>query len=130
MNKTYRGGEDIAGHPSGCFPHRPVLYHEVLNALKPMPEGYYLDGTIGAGGHAEGLLKSSSPNGKLLGLDLDPKALAIAAKRLDTYGDRALLRQGSYLIAPDVLDELKWPLVHGTLLDLGVSSMQIDQPER
>lgn len=130
MSSTIRGGEDFAGHPGGSFPHQPVLYHEVLDALKPKSEKYYLDGTLGAGGHAEGILIASAPHGKLLGLDLDPKALAIAFQRLQAFGDRMMIRKGSYRFAPEILDELAWPLVHGILLDLGVSSMQIDQPER
>jgi len=130
MSSTIRGGEDFAGYTGGRFPHQPVLYHEVLDTLKPKSESSYLDGTLGAGGHAEGILIASAPRGRLIGLDLDPRALAIAVQRLHTFGDRVLIRQGSYQSAPEILDELGWPLVDGVLLDLGVSSMQIDQPER
>ena len=56
--------------------HLPVLYHEIIYALQPQPGGTYVDGTLGAGGHASGILDASSPDGKLLGLDLDPHALS------------------------------------------------------
>ena len=130
MNNTTRGGEDFAGNPSGHFPHQPVLYHEVLDALSPTSGERYLDGTLGAGGHAQGILAASAPNGRLLGLDLDREALIIARKRLHSFGDRAVIRHASYRFAPELLNELQWESVQGILLDLGVSSMQIDQPER
>ncbi len=110
--------------------HQPVLYHEVLEILSPEAGGIYLDGTLGAGGHALGILKASTPDGRLLGLDVDPEALAIAEERLSAFGDRAVIKQASYRLAPEILEELGWPPVNGILLDLGVSSMQIDRPER
>jgi len=89
-----------------------------------------VDGTVGAGGHAAGLLQASAPDGRLLGLDLDPQALALAAGRLAPFGDRAALRQASYLTLPAQL--LSWGVraVDGILLDLGVSSMQLDTASR
>ena len=130
MNDLISGGDAFAGHSRDSYPHEPVLYHEVLNALKPVSGRDYLDGTLGAGGHAEGILKASAPQGKLLGLDLDPQALAIARQRLFSFEDRIVIRQASYRLAPEILVEIGWQKVHGILLDLGVSSMQIDQPER
>jgi 16S rRNA (cytosine1402-N4)-methyltransferase len=130
MNDTNHGEGAVAGSPGDQFPHQPVLYHEVLDALAPEPGKNYLDGTLGAAGHAEGILNASAPDGSLLGLDLDPEALAIARQRLSAFGNRATIRQASYEIAPEILAEIGWHRVHGILLDLGVSSMQIDRPSR
>ncbi len=110
--------------------HIPVLYHEIIQALQPQPGGRYVDGTVGAGGHAWGILEVSSPDGKVLGLDLDPQALSLAKERLAPFGTRAILRQASYLTLSDQLASLGWETVHGIVLDLGVSSMQVDTPER
>ena len=130
MNDQYTGEGAISGSPGDQFPHQPVLYHEVLDALAPVSGNDYIDGTVGAGGHAEGILRASSPRGRLLGLDLDPEALAIAHQRLFSYQERIILRQASYLQTPQVLEDICWQQVHGIVLDLGISSMQIDRPER
>jgi 16S rRNA (cytosine1402-N4)-methyltransferase len=130
MNGSYSGGDAITGSPGDRFPHQPVLYHEVLDALAPVSGRDYLDGTLGAGGHAEGIIQASAPHGRLLGLDLDPEALVIARQRLLGYQSRVVIIQSSYLHAPDILQNIGWPYVHGILLDLGVSSMQIDRPGR
>ncbi|HEY57476.1 MAG TPA: 16S rRNA (cytosine(1402)-N(4))-methyltransferase RsmH [Anaerolineae bacterium] len=111
-------------------PHLPVLYQRVLEALQPRPGGWYVDGTVGAGGHAEGVLEASSPDGHLLGLDVDPQALALARERLARFGDRVVLRKASYTTLLAQWRALGWPPVDGVLLDLGVSSMQLDTPER
>lgn len=111
-------------------PHQPVLYQEILAAINPTSPGRYIDGTLGAGGHAWGILQSSSPNGTLLGLDVDPAALEIASQRLQAFGSRAILRQASYTSLREQALELDWKEVQGILLDLGASSMQFDTPER
>jgi 16S rRNA (cytosine1402-N4)-methyltransferase len=111
-------------------PHLPVLYHEIIHALRPNSPGRYVDATIGAGGHAWGILEASNPNGHLLGLDVDPQALALASQRLAVYGDRVTLVQASYTTLMEQIYRLGWDHVQGILLDLGVSSMQIDTPER
>lgn len=130
MNGSNMGGGTFTGNPGDRPPHQPVLYHQVLEALAPVSGCYYLDGTLGAGGHAEGILQASAPRGRLLGIDLDPEALAIARQRFFIFGDRVVLQQASYQLAPQILQDLGWPHVHGILLDLGVSSMQIDRPGR
>lgn len=130
MNDSIDGGETAASAAGEPIPHRPVLYQEVLDALAPKSGGNYLDGTLGAGGHAEGILSISSPQGRLLGLDLDPEALAIARQRLFSFQDRVVIHPSSYQQAPDILQEIGWQAVDGILLDLGVSSMQVDRPER
>ena len=130
MNASEHGGGAVAGNPGDHFPHQPVLYQEVLDALAPETGKSYLDGTVGAGGHAEGILLASAPQGKLLGLDLDPEALAITRQRLFAFQDRVILRQASYRDAAAVLSDIGWGQVDGILLDLGVSSMQLDRPSR
>lgn len=111
-------------------PHLSVLYQDVLQYLDPVPAGKYVDGTVGAGGHAYGILTASSPSGELLGLDLDPVALELAAGKLEPFGSRAHLVRGSYADLQNHLHALNWHQVHGILLDLGVSSMQLDQPHK
>jgi 16S rRNA (cytosine1402-N4)-methyltransferase len=112
------------------LPHHPVLYHEILHALQPRRGGRYVDGTLGAGGHAWGILHHSAPDGILLGLDLDPQALSLARQRLAEFGSRAVLVQDSYTTLTEQLERLNWPAVDGIVLDLGISSMQVDTPER
>ena len=111
-------------------PHQPVLYHEIIHALQPKNKGYYVDGTVGAGGHAHGILEACAPDGRLLGLDVDPQALALARETLAPYGERARLIQASYDTLAERLREFEWDEVGGILLDLGLSSMQLDTPER
>ena len=111
-------------------PHQPVLYHEIIHALQPKNKGLFVDGTLGAGGHARGILEACAPDGRLLGLDVDPQALALARKTLAPYGERARLMQASYDSLAAILREIGWEKVDGILLDLGLSSMQLDAPER
>ena len=114
----------------GDTPHLPVLYQEIITALDPKSPGRYVDGTVGAGGHAWGLLERSSPAGQLLGLDVDPQALRLADARLAEFGKRATLRRASYTKIRDELTGLGWESVQGIVLDLGASSMQFDTPLR
>ena len=112
------------------LPHQPVLYHEIIHALQPKSAGYYVDGTLGAGGHARGILEACTPDGRLLGMDVDPQALALARETLAPYGQRVRLKQASYDSLAEILHEIGWDKVDGILLDLGLSSMQLDTPER
>jgi 16S rRNA (cytosine1402-N4)-methyltransferase len=89
-----------------------------------------VDGTLGAGGHARGILEACAPDGQLLGLDVDPQALAIARKTLAPYEGRVHLAQASYTTLSAQLQRLGWSEVDGIVLDLGASSMQFDTPER
>jgi 16S rRNA (cytosine1402-N4)-methyltransferase len=111
-------------------PHQPVLYKEIIHALQPHDGGRYVDGTLGAGGHARGILEASVPDGQLLGLDVDPQALALARKILAPYEQRIHLAQASYTSLSSQLAKLGWDKVDGIVLDLGASSMQFDTPER
>jgi 16S rRNA (cytosine1402-N4)-methyltransferase len=110
--------------------HEPVLYKEIIHALQPKSPGRYVDGTVGAGGHARGILEACAPDGCLLGFDLDPQALVLARETLAPYGQRVRLVQASYESLTATLREAGWDSVDGMLLDLGVSSMQLDTPER
>ncbi len=111
-------------------PHQPVLYKEIIHALQPRRGGRYVDGTLGAGGHARGILEASAPDGQLLGLDVDPQALAFARKNLAPYEGRIHLAQASYTSLSTQLAQFQWEAVDGIVLDLGASSMQFDTPER
>ena len=110
--------------------HKPVLYKEIIHALQPQSGGRYVDGTLGAGGHARGILEACSPDGHLLGLDVDPQALALSRETLAPYEERAHLVQASYITITKQLAALKWDFVDGIVLDLGASSMQFDNAER
>lgn len=107
--------------------HQPVMLAEVLAALKPRAGGRYLDGTIGGGGHAEAILEASKPDGFLYGCDRDGEAIEAARKRLEKYAGRWELRQGNFA---DVGGWVPANSLDGAVLDLGVSSMQLDTPER
>ena len=106
--------------------HIPVLLQPILDAL--LPADWVIDGTVGAGGHSKALLDSGVQS--ILGLDRDTVALELARQRLAEYGDRAQLLHMSYADMLQAAAQIGWKQVDGILLDLGVSSMQLDQPER
>lgn len=110
--------------------HKPVLYKEIIHALQPRSGGRYVDGTLGAGGHARGILEACSPDGLLLGLDVDPQALALARETLAPYEKRIRLVQASHITLSEQLAAAKWDAIDGIALDLGASSMQFDNAER
>jgi 16S rRNA (cytosine1402-N4)-methyltransferase len=107
--------------------HTSVLLAEALELLAVKPGGLYVDGTVGLGGHAAAVLRASSPDGRLLGLDRDGETLALARERLAEFGPRARLEQGDFREIPGRLGEER---PDGILLDLGISSAQLDDPER
>lgn len=109
--------------------HIPVMLAETMEALAPHAGGRYLDGTIGLGGHAEAIL-AHAPDIELCGLDRDNEALQLARQRLGKFGDRVHLFHMPYSEFPVALNELGWECVDGALLDLGVSSFQLDNPHR
>jgi 16S rRNA (cytosine1402-N4)-methyltransferase len=110
-----------------AFEHKPVLLEEALRALQPRPGGFYVDGTVGGGGHAWAVLAASAPKGRLFGCDRDPVALEAAARRLGEFAGRFELRQANYA---DLATVLEAGSAEGVLLDLGVSSPQLDEAER
>lgn len=112
------------------LPHQPVLYNEIIHLLQPHRAGRYVDGTLGAAGHAWGILKTSEPDGLILGFDIDDHALQLARARLEEFGNRAKLVHDSFTNLANQLTAMGWGKVDGILLDLGLSSMQIDTPER
>lgn len=111
-------------------PHVSVLYQPIITALRPHSLGLYVDATVGAGGHAWGILEQSAPHGKLLGLDVDPRALELADQRLHSFNGRYYLVRSSYTSLSSQLLTLGWDHADGIVIDLGTSSMQIDSPER
>jgi 16S rRNA (cytosine1402-N4)-methyltransferase len=110
--------------------HVSVLVREMIECLSPGPGKRYLDGTLGGGGHSEQILIESSPDGQVLGLDRDDEALAATRERLRRFEGRFIARQASFADAKDILAEIGWRNLDGAILDLGVSSYQIDSPER
>ena len=110
--------------------HLPVLLREVVAALGCHPGGTWVDGTVGAGGHAEAILLATAPAGRLVGCDRDPEALAAARRRLEPFSARVDLHSADHRDLPALLDRLGVAPVDGILLDLGVSSMQLDDAER
>lgn len=117
-------------HSDQEFPHIPVLNREVLAYLSPTSGGRYIDATLGAGGHAEAILKASQPDGQLIGLDVDENAIATAARRLVDYSSRFFPFHCSYVQLEQPLQQLHWEGMDAVLFDLGISSMQVDSPER
>jgi len=112
------------------FSHRPALLEECLTALELQPGAIVVDGTVGGGGHAAAILDRTAPDGRLIGLDLDAEAIRESQRRLDSFGDRVTLVQESFRNLDAVLARLEIPHVDAVLLDLGVSSHQLDSPER
>jgi 16S rRNA (cytosine1402-N4)-methyltransferase len=110
--------------------HVPVLLNEVLEYLDPKSGGVYIDGTLGMGGHTSEILKRSYPDGKVIGIDRDTEALKIAKERLQEFGDRVFLMHGNFSEMGRIAHELGIKEVDGILLDVGVSSLQIDMDIR
>lgn len=107
--------------------HQPVLLQEVVVALQPHDGGCYVDGTVGGGGHAAALLTASAPTGRLKGCDRDGAALEAAGRRLAEFAGRFELRRGNFA---ELSEWVEADSADGVLLDLGVSSPQLDQAER
>ncbi len=110
--------------------HVSVLADEVLAWLAPRDAGLYLDATLGLGGHAERLLAASSPSGRVLGIDRDPRARELAAERLRPFGERVRIVAGDFGDAAELAEEVGVGPFDGVLADLGVSSLQLDDAER
>ena len=111
--------------------HRTVLLHEAIDALVTTPDGVYVDGTFGRGGHTRRLLEKLAPQGRLIALDRDPEAVAAASAGTTRVDDpRFSIHHANFAQLPELLAALGTPKVQGLLLDLGVSSPQIDNPAR
>ncbi len=111
-------------------PHTPVLLAAVLETLAIRPGATIIDGTLGAGGHAAALLEAAGPDGQLLGIDQDPRALALAAERLAPFGERVTLVHGRFDRMAALAAARGIAAADAILLDIGVSSMHLDDPER
>ena len=107
--------------------HIPVLYHEALEALQIRPHGRYIDGTLGAGGHTRGILEQG---GRVLAFDWDPEAIAYARQQLAEWGDQVQFVNASYAQMGELAPTSGFGQVDGILMDLGLSSRQLDNPER
>ena len=125
------GSDQASNHESPGSPrgfHRPVLVQEALQGLNLTPRGVYLDATLGEGGHALELLDATSPNGRVLGLDRDPRSVAQATQRLSSYGRRFTGVKANYTEMADICRICGIEKVDGVLMDLGFSSRQIEEP--
>jgi 16S rRNA (cytosine1402-N4)-methyltransferase len=107
-----------------------VLLDKSIELLAPHPGGTYADATVGAGGHSLRICALSQNNGKLIGIDRDPNALAVARRRLERFGDRVSLVHGNFAELPDILAAHGIDRVDGVLFDLGLSSIQVDDANR
>lgn len=112
------------------FVHKPVLLDECIENLKIKPTGVYLDGTLGGAGHSSEIARSLDSNGMLIGIDRDPEAISVSKERLSGMKPTIRLVNDNYKNIKDVLSELGVKVVDGILLDLGVSSYQLDNPDR
>jgi 16S rRNA (cytosine1402-N4)-methyltransferase len=110
--------------------HTPVLAEPTVDYLLISSEGVYLDGTLGGGGHAELILERLATTGTLIGIDRDPEAIAHAEDRLSVFGSRFTAVEGSFEDLTQILKGLNIPEISGAVLDLGISSHQIDDPRR
>jgi 16S rRNA (cytosine1402-N4)-methyltransferase len=124
------GPEGLKSASSAHPLHEPVLLEEVMSYLQPRAGGLYCDATVGMGGHARAILERSAPDGRLVGIDRDRDALTEARASLQTFGDRVTLVHAPFARARAVLEELGVVPVDGFLVDLGVSSPQLDRAER
>ena len=112
------------------YPHQPVLVQEVLEDLITAPDGVYVDGTVGSGGHSEAIGRRIQGQGQLLCLDRDSEAIRISRQRLGFLGEKVRFIRASYADVDQVLRDLGWGKAHGILLDLGMSSFQLEQSGR
>ena len=110
--------------------HLPVMVEEVMTALSPSPGSFHIDGTVGGGGHTLRILEAANPDGRVLGLDADPRAIARTRDRLAAFGGRLVLRNVNFESLRDVAREAGFEQVDGILLDLGLSSFQLAERDR
>ena len=123
-------GEAPAGARRPEAAHRPVLLEQVIAFLAPRSGGHFIDGTVGAGGHAAAILDRTGPDGRLLAIDRDPAALDLARVRLADYAGRVVFRRANFSDVAAVADEERFRDVNGVVADLGVSSMMLDDAHR
>ena len=112
------------------FGHKSVLLDETIESLDIKPDGIYVDGTLGGGGHASEVCRRLGDKGRFIGIDQDADAIAAASERLKEFGDKVTIVRSNYENIDEVLKELGISQVDGIYLDLGVSSYQLDTAER
>ncbi len=110
--------------------HVTVLLKEVVQVIAPRDGGKYFDGTLGGGGHARAILEESAPSGMLAGTDLDNEAVTRLSEEFKPFGERAHFFKGNYTSIDTVCASLGWDSLSGIVLDLGVSSFQLDMPQK
>ena len=111
------------------FSHKPVLLEETIDALNIKPDGIYVDGTAGGGGHSSEILKRLSPNGRLISIDQDPDAIEAVTERFKDYKN-SIICKGNFSDVVSIVNGLGIESIDGIMLDIGVSSRQLDTPER
>ena len=112
------------------FKHIPVLFHEIMDIMEPKPGEFFVDCTLGGGGHSKGFLERTSPDGRLIGIDQDTNALAAAQQNLSSYEGRVVFVHSNYQNLDAILNEYAPEGVDGILFDIGVSSHQLDEKDR
>ncbi|MFA5127272.1 MAG: 16S rRNA (cytosine(1402)-N(4))-methyltransferase RsmH [Patescibacteria group bacterium] len=114
------------------YSHQSVLVKELIQFLRPKPGQHYVDCTLGGGGHTEAILQLTSPKGKVLAFELDERAIAAAKKRLNKYSHRLEIIRDSYAHLQTTIEKRRpqWPKISGVILDLGLSSDQLEQAQR
>ncbi len=112
------------------FVHKSVLLNETVDSLNVKPDGIYIDGTLGGGGHAYHVCRKLGEHGRFIGIDQDEEAIRAASERLAEFGDKVTIVRSNYVNTPEILKNLGIEKVNGIMLDLGVSSHQLDTAER
>ena len=112
------------------FNHTSVLLQETIDGLNIRPDGVYVDGTLGGGGHSYEIASRLSDRGQLIGIDQDEAAITAAGERLKEFGDRVIIVRSNYRNTKSILQSLQIEKIDGMMLDLGVSSYQLDTEER
>ena len=112
------------------FNHTSVLLQETIDGLNIRPDGIYVDGTLGGGGHSYEIASRLSDRGQLIGIDQDEAAITAAGERLKEFGDRVIIVRSNYRNTKSILQSLQIEKIDGMMLDLGVSSYQLDTEER
>lgn len=110
--------------------HQSVLLREVLEHLDPQPGGVYMDGTLGLGGHTEAILRTSAPDGRVIGFEWDENAISCSRVRLAEFGERLVIVRRNFAEIAEGLQEVNVPVLDGLVIDIGLSSLQLDMGER
>ena len=126
--------DETPATPGGPTPeatgHRPVLLHPLIESLQPRPGQTYIDGTLGGGGYTAAFVERVLPGGRILAIDRDPAAVALARRRLARFGDAVIAVQGNFAQMESIAERHGLGAVDGVMLDLGLSSLQLDDADR